>query len=58
MVSDLFHYGHAEFLRKAKSFGDYLIVGVISDEDTTPYKRKPILNLEERVKLLNGRMAK
>lgn len=54
MVADLFHFGHVEFLRQAKRFGDHLIVGLISDEDATPYKRKPIFNLEERMKTMRG----
>lgn len=31
-VFDLFHHGHAEFLRKASAEGNYLLVGVTSDE--------------------------
>ncbi len=54
MVADLFHYGHVNFLRKARAEGDYLIVGLISDEETTPYKRKPLLSLDERVKVVQG----
>lgn len=54
MVADLFHYGHANFLRQAKECGDYLIVGVCSDEDTASYKRKPIMSLAERVKLVES----
>jgi len=29
---DLFHYGHAKILERAKALGDYLIVGVTSDD--------------------------
>jgi len=29
---DLFHYGHLELLRRAKSLGDYLIVAVSTDD--------------------------
>lgn len=29
---DLLHYGHIRFLKKAKSMGDYLIVGLSTDE--------------------------
>lgn len=48
MVADLFHPGHVEFLKKAKAFGDVLIVGLISDEDAASYKRQPIMTLAER----------
>jgi len=49
MIGDLFHYGHAEFLRQAKQLGDHLIVGICSDRDVKSYKRKPILSMEERM---------
>ena len=29
---DLLHYGHINLLRRAKSFGDYLIVALSTDE--------------------------
>jgi glycerol-3-phosphate cytidylyltransferase len=29
---DLFHYGHLRILKRAKSFGDYLIVAVSTDK--------------------------
>ena len=29
---DLFHYGHLRLLERAKNLGDYLIVGVTSDD--------------------------
>jgi len=49
MVADLFHAGHVNFLKQAHAHGDYLIVGLHSDEVCTDYKRKPILTLEERI---------
>ena len=29
---DLLHYGHLDYLKKAKEMGDYLVVGVSNDE--------------------------
>jgi len=48
IVGDLFHYGHVRFFKQALENGDRLIVGVMSDEECEKYKRKPILNIEER----------
>lgn len=48
---DLFHIGHVETLRKAKSLGDFLIVGVHDDQTVNLHKGSnyPIMNLYERV---------
>jgi cytidyltransferase-like protein len=54
IVGDLFHYGHVAFLRKCKEKGDYLIVGVSSDDDVASYKRVPIMTCEERCKTIMG----
>ncbi len=54
MVADLFHYGHVEFLRRAHALGDYLLVGICSDETVQTSKWKPILNMEERVASVAG----
>ncbi|MFC1659917.1 adenylyltransferase/cytidyltransferase family protein [Gemmatimonadota bacterium] len=54
MVADLFHYGHVNFLRQAKGHGDYLLVGVHSDETVMSYKSRPILTVEERVASVEG----
>lgn len=54
IIGDLFHYGHVEFLKKARALGDYLIVGVPADEDLVSYKRSPILTMEERVNSVAG----
>jgi len=49
MVADLFHFGHVAFLKKASALGDYLLVGISADDVLVPYKRRPILTMEERV---------
>lgn len=48
---DLFHIGHLCFLEEAKKLGDYLIVGIYSDQDVNAYKGQnyPIMTLHERV---------
>lgn len=54
MVADLFHYGHMNFLKQASTHGDFLLVGVHSDETVMSYKRSPILSMEERVASVEG----
>ncbi len=54
IVGDMFHSGHVAFLKKARAFGDYLIVGVLADDTVEEYKREPILSLEERVKIIEA----
>ena len=54
MVADLFHYGHVNALKQAKSLGDYLIVGIHSDETVKSYKRTPIMTMAERIAVIEG----
>lgn len=54
IVGDLFHAGHVEFLKKARSFGDYLIVGVLADDIVEGYKRQPVISLEDRVTVIEA----
>ncbi len=54
MVGDLFHYGHVEFLKKARALGDYLLVGIHADDVLLSYKLRPILTMEERVASVAG----
>lgn len=49
VVCDLFHYGHEEFFKQAHEWGDYLIVGVCSDEATEAHKRRPCDPMEKRI---------
>lgn len=49
-VFDLFHKGHVNFLKAAKTFCDHLIVGVTTDELAKQEKKKaPIINFEDRM---------
>ncbi len=54
IVGDMFHVGHVEFFKKAKSFGDYLIVGVLADDVVEEYKRRPVISLEDRAKVIEA----
>lgn len=50
---DLLHYGHFQFLKKAKKTGDYLIIALESDQFIKNKKRKlPIHNQRQRAKIL------
>ncbi|MBE5854587.1 MAG: methyltransferase domain-containing protein [Lachnospiraceae bacterium] len=52
---DLFHIGHVNLLRRAKEKCDYLIVGVMTDEAITDYKKKaPFVPFKERVAMLEA----
>ncbi|XGW32380.1 hypothetical protein V3C99_017156 [Haemonchus contortus] len=48
---DLFHIGHLSFLEEAAKLGDYLIVGILTDQVINEYKgsNHPIMSLHERV---------
>lgn len=54
VVGDLLHKGHLSFLKKAKALGDYLIVGVITNEGVAAYKRRPVIPFEERIELIDS----
>lgn len=51
---DMVHYGHANALRQAKKMGDYLIVGVHSDDDLRKHKGPPVMNEDERYKMVRA----
>lgn len=51
MVLDLPHWGHLVHLKMARALGNVLIVGILDDDTVESYKRRPIMNLEGRMKL-------
>ncbi|PSU29856.1 adenylyltransferase/cytidyltransferase family protein [Photobacterium lutimaris] len=52
---DVFHIGHVNILERAKELGDYLIVGVSTD-DLNFYKKQryPIYNERSRAQIVNA----
>lgn len=54
MVGDLFHMGHVALLKAAREMGDWLVVGVLSDEVVEAYKRRPIMSLDERTSVIRS----
>lgn len=54
-VFDLFHFGHLDFLLRARAMGEHLIVGVNADEYVVAHKgRQPLYPLRERMHILNA----
>ena len=54
-VYDLFHIGHLNILKNAKSVCDKLVVGVSTDELVYEYKnKKPIINHSERMQIVSS----
>lgn len=51
---DLLHYGHIEILRRAKELGDYLVVGVSTDEFNALKNKKAYHNYELRKKMIEA----
>lgn len=52
MVADLFHHGHVNFLERARSLGERLVVHVVDDERVTAYKRRPVMDQTERARIV------
>lgn len=54
-VFDLFHVGHLWRLSRAKTYCDYLIVGVSTDACVRSYKhREPIISFEQRLEVIRA----
>ncbi len=53
-VFDLIHTGHINFLNNIKNKGDTLYVLVNSDRYVSTYKRKPIINENSRLKMIQN----
>lgn len=51
LTADTIHHGHINLIEKGRSYGE-LIVGLLTDEAVSDYKRIPLLNYEQRKKIL------
>jgi rfaE bifunctional protein nucleotidyltransferase chain/domain len=55
-VFDILHFGHIDYLTKAKKFGDILIIGLNTDLSVKKFKGKdrPIQNQKDRARILDA----
>jgi len=51
--ADILHHGHINLIEKARRYGT-IIVGLITDEAIASHKRLPILNYEQRKKIIEN----
>ena len=51
---DILHYGHINLLRRAKDLGDYLIVGLSTDEFNAIKNKKAYYSYEQRKLILEA----
>lgn len=51
---DLLHYGHIRLLERAKKLGDYLIVGLSTDEFNKIKNKKSYYDYEKRKEILEA----
>lgn len=51
---DLFHVGHLNLLKRAKSYGDYLIVAVSSDEFNLGKGKKCFVSDQDRMEIVKA----
>lgn len=53
MTGDIIHHGHINIITEARKYGE-VIVGLLTDEAIASYKRIPLLNYEQRKKIVEN----
>ena len=53
MSADIIHHGHINILNIAKNYGK-VVVGLLTDEAIASYKRLPLLNFNQRKKIIEN----
>jgi glycerol-3-phosphate cytidylyltransferase len=51
---DLFHVGHIRLLERAKALGDYLVVGLSTDEFNLTKGKRSVFGYSERFAILSA----
>ena len=51
---DLFHVGHLNILNRLKQYGDYLVVGVSTDNFNEKKGKKTIIPFHDRAEIVRG----
>lgn len=51
---DIIHYGHINYLEKAKSYGDYLIVLVTSDKQCIKHNKSNYFDEKIRLRMISA----
>lgn len=51
---DLFHVGHIRLLERARALGDYLVVGLSTDEFNLEKQKKNVFSYQERYQILTS----
>lgn len=51
---DMFHIGHLNLLKRAKELGDFLVVGISSDDFNNLKNKKTLIPFEERRSILDA----
>ena len=53
LAVDILHSAHINILKKAKKYGN-VVVGLLTDKAISEYKKLPLINYNERYKILSG----
>jgi len=53
MTGDILHHGHINIITEARKYGE-VIVGLLTDEAIASYKRIPLLNFEQRKRIVEN----
>ena len=53
LTADIIHHGHINLIENARKFGE-VVIGLLTDKAVSEYKRVPLLNYEQRKKIISN----